>query len=197
MEDDGKAIANTGETELFVYVAGRQMRWIDRQGEARSQRGHYIVLAAADGISKLRLLQPGTRLLIFQKRFEPLAGTKHAGRFCWRRRENRGPAVSRKFQGAPANITARYARLRYGGEHFRLPTGRDLPFVETHIMEHGLLMLAGAGIYRLDDDWHPVQTGDVIWIAPYCPQWFAAVGDEPASYIYYKDVNRTPILHAH
>ncbi len=31
-----------------------------------------------------------------------------------------------------------------------------------------------------------MQEGDVIWMAPYCPQWFAAVGEEPAGYIYYK-----------
>ena len=38
-----------------------------------------------------------------------------------------------------------------------------LPFVESHIMEHGLLMLSGEGIYRLGDEWHPVRSGDVIW----------------------------------
>jgi (S)-ureidoglycine aminohydrolase len=53
-------------------------------------------------------------------------------------------------------------------------------------------MLAGQGVYRLDSDWHPVQAGDVIWMAPYCPQWFVAMGPAPASYIYYKDVNRAP-----
>ena len=57
--------------------------------------------------------------------------------------------------------------------------GAALPFGESQIMEHGLLMLAGAGIYRLDADWYPVQAGDVIWMACYCPQWFDAVGDTP------------------
>jgi (S)-ureidoglycine aminohydrolase len=64
-------------------------------------------------------------------------------------------------------ITA--SRVRHGGEHFFYQPGTALPFVETHIMEHGLLMLAGAGIYRLGADWYPVQAGDVIWMAPYCP----------------------------
>jgi (S)-ureidoglycine aminohydrolase len=73
---------------------------------------------------------------------------------------------------------------------FTYQPGATLPFVETHVMEHGLLMLSGQGIYRLEDEWYPVKAGDVIWMAPYCPQWFAAIGDEPASYIYYKDVNR-------
>ena len=71
--------------------------------------------------------------------------------------------------------------------------GATLPFVETHVMEHGLVMLSGQGVYRLDADYHPVQAGDVIWMAPYCPQWFVAMGKTPASYIYYKDVNRDPM----
>ena len=77
---------------------------------------------------------------------------------------------------------------------FTYQPGATLPFVESHIMEHGLVMLSGQGIYRLDADWHPVQAGDVIWMAPYCPQWFVAMGQVPASYIYYKDVNRAPRL---
>ena len=59
-------------------------------------------------------------------------------------------------------------------------------------MEHGMLILEGAGVYKLGDDWHPVLAGDALWLAPYCPQWFVAMGKTPARYIYYKDVNRTP-----
>lgn len=76
---------------------------------------------------------------------------------------------------------------------FTFNPGAALPLVEAHVMEHGLLMLQGRGIYRLDDDWHPVQAGDVIWMAPYCPQWFAAVGKQPARYLYYKDAGRDPL----
>lgn len=76
---------------------------------------------------------------------------------------------------------------------FTFQPGATLPMVETHVMEHGLLMLQGQGIYRLNSDWHPVQAGDVIWMAPYCPQWFVATGKTPARYIYYKDVNRDPL----
>ena len=43
---------------------------------------------------------------------------------------------------------------------------------------------------RLGDAWYPVQQGDVIWMAPFCPQWFVAMGKAPARYLYYKDVNR-------
>ena len=75
---------------------------------------------------------------------------------------------------------------------FTYQPGATLPFVETHIMEHGLLMLSGQGIYRLEKSYYPVTAGDAIWMAPYCPQWFVAMGDEPASYLYYKDVHRLP-----
>ena len=73
---------------------------------------------------------------------------------------------------------------------FRFAPGASLPFVETHVMEHGLLMLSGRGIYRLEDAWYPVRAGDAIWMAPFCPQWFGALGRGGASYLYYKDVNR-------
>lgn len=68
--------------------------------------------------------------------------------------------------------------------------GAALPAVECHVMEHGLMMLSGAGIYRLGDHWYPVTAGDFIWMAPWCPQWFAAIGKTPAKYLIYKDWNR-------
>jgi (S)-ureidoglycine aminohydrolase len=70
--------------------------------------------------------------------------------------------------------------------------GAALSMVEVHIMEHGLLMLEGGGIYRLSDQWYPVTAGDVIWMAPFCPQWFGAIGKQPAKYLIYKDWNRNP-----
>jgi (S)-ureidoglycine aminohydrolase len=68
--------------------------------------------------------------------------------------------------------------------------GASLPMVEVHVMEHGLLMLSGGGIYRLGDQWYSVMEGDFIWMAPYCPQWFGALGKTPAKYLIYKDWNR-------
>ena len=71
--------------------------------------------------------------------------------------------------------------------------GAALAMVEMHVMEHGLLMLSGGGIYRLADRWYPVTAGDFIWMAPYCPQWFGALGKQPAKYLIYKDWNRNPL----
>jgi (S)-ureidoglycine aminohydrolase len=71
--------------------------------------------------------------------------------------------------------------------------GATLPMVEIHIMEHGLLMLEGEVIYRLGENWYPVKAGDFIWMAPYCPQWFGALGKVPTKYLIYKDWNRHPL----
>ena len=71
--------------------------------------------------------------------------------------------------------------------------GAALSMVEIHVMEHGLLMLEGSGIYRLGDSWYPVEAGDFIWMAPYCPQWFGALGKRPAKYLIYKDCRRHPL----
>jgi (S)-ureidoglycine aminohydrolase len=71
--------------------------------------------------------------------------------------------------------------------------GAALSMVEMHVMEHGLLMLEGGGIYRLGDAWYPVTAGDFIWMGPWCPQWFGAIGKTPAKYLIYKDWNRHPL----
>lgn len=76
---------------------------------------------------------------------------------------------------------------------FTYQSGATLPFVETHVMEHGLYMRSGQGVYRLGEKWYPVAQGDAIWMAAYCPQWFVAMGKKPASYIYYKDIHRDPL----
>jgi (S)-ureidoglycine aminohydrolase len=71
--------------------------------------------------------------------------------------------------------------------------GAALSQVEMHVMEHGLIMLEGGGIYRLGDAWYPVTARDFIWMAPWCPQWFGAIGKVPAKYLIYKDWNRHPL----
>jgi len=73
--------------------------------------------------------------------------------------------------------------------------GEFLNVKEVHYNQHGLLLLEGRGIYRLGDKWYPVQAGDVIWMAPFVPQWYAALGKTRSRYILYKDTSRDPLLH--
>lgn len=71
--------------------------------------------------------------------------------------------------------------------------GEFLNVKEVHYNQHGLLLLEGQGIYRLGDSWYPVQSGDAIWMAPFVPQWYAALGKTRSRYLLYKDVNRNPL----
>jgi (S)-ureidoglycine aminohydrolase len=72
--------------------------------------------------------------------------------------------------------------------------GEHLVVHEVHYNQHGLLMLQGQGIYRLADDWHPVQAGDAIYMAPYVPQFYGALGRTATRYVIYKDVTLDPLL---
>ena len=68
--------------------------------------------------------------------------------------------------------------------------GGLIPFEETHVMEHGLFVLQGKAVYKLNQDWVEVEAGDFMWLRAYCPQACYAAGPEPFRYLLYKDVNR-------
>ena len=104
---------------------------------------------------------------------------------------------SAPLQGDP-DLQVRTLLPDHPGLNFAVNTmtyqpGASLAQVEIHIMEHGLLMLEGTGIYRLGEHWYPVSAGDFIWMASFCPQWFGALGKRPAKYLIYKDWNQHPL----
>ncbi|GAB3519995.1 bifunctional allantoicase/(S)-ureidoglycine aminohydrolase [Arthrobacter monumenti] len=68
--------------------------------------------------------------------------------------------------------------------------GGSIPFAETHVMEHGLYVLEGKAVYRLNQDWVEVQEGDFMWLRSFCPQACYAGGPSKFRYLLYKDVNR-------
>jgi len=68
--------------------------------------------------------------------------------------------------------------------------GAAIPFAETHVMEHGLYVLEGKAVYRLNEDWVEVQEGDFMWLRAFCPQACYAGGPGRFRYLLYKDVNR-------
>ncbi|MFZ1815853.1 MAG: bifunctional allantoicase/(S)-ureidoglycine aminohydrolase [Rhizobiaceae bacterium] len=72
--------------------------------------------------------------------------------------------------------------------------GGIIPFAETHVMEHGLFVLEGQAVYRLNNDWVEVEAGDFMWLRAFCPQGCYAGGPGRFRYLLYKDVNRHPKL---
>ena len=153
-----------------------------------------FVFAPAETAYRFESTRPETRLLIFRKTYERASfGADTVAHFLTGH-ENEAPEAP--FLGDPRarlkTLLPDVPAMDMAVNIFTYDPGATLPFVETHVMEHGMFFLAGGGVYRLDEEWHPVQAGDSLWIAPYCPQWFIAAGPPPARYIYYKDVNRMP-----
>ena len=68
--------------------------------------------------------------------------------------------------------------------------GAAIPFAETHVMEHGLYVLEGKAVYRLNSDWVEVEAGDFMWLRAFCPQACYAGGPGRFRYLLYKDINR-------
>ncbi len=191
----GEAAAHTAGAgdgvERFAFVdSGRVRAEIDGSGRELDAGG--FVYAPADTPHHIECLEP-TRLWVFEKVFEPRDDLSTPAARIAHLRDVQG----KPFLGDPDAVLQ--VLLPDAPEYdmavnlFTYQPGATLPFAETHVMEHGMVMTAGAGVYRLDEDWFPVQKDDVMWIAPYCPQWFVAMGKQPASYLYYKDVNRDPL----
>jgi (S)-ureidoglycine aminohydrolase len=175
------------ETAGYFETGGATVSIGDQR--ARCGAGGFFFAPAGEAWS-ISGARTGTRLTLFQQRFVPLPAVAAPPPII-------GDAAKIKGQPFLGDPDARLQMLLPDEPAFDLAMnvftyqpGATLPFVETHVMEHGLRMLEGQGVYRLEDSWYPVAAGDAIWMAPYCPQWFVAMGKTPARYLYYKNVNR-------
>jgi len=191
MEQDGQGLFEANEWEHFIYVMeGAGTLRLDGQ-EHILNKGSFAFIPA--GAAAEIQSDGNMKVTLFQKIYQPLTGV------------NAPSALVNHIDQVPSELYLDDTQLHMqyllpddlafdmGVNIFTYDPGGNLPFVETHVMEHGLIYLAGQGIYRLDDQWYPVTKDDCIWMAPYCPQWFVAMGKEPAVYLYYKNVNRMPL----
>lgn len=192
LDETSSGTGDTGAFEHFYYVqtGGCIAQVNGRKHELTA--GSYLFLPPKTKFTFSRASK-GTKLLSFQKKFEPLAGEKIPAAICGHADAIEGKPFLGHQDARLQVLLPDHPSFDMAVNIFTYDPGATLPFVETHIMEHGLLMLSGRGIYRLGADRHRVTTGDVIWMASYCPQWFIAQGKTPSSYIYYKDVNRAPL----
>ena len=178
--------------ERFLYVLdGEVVLHGSGIGTAELTRGGFAFLPANGDVTVTA--QSPARLNVFEKRYVPRAGVAAPDvRFGQEQAVEGVPLL-----GDPDAVLKTFLptdpSFDLAVNLFTFRPGAALPLVEIHVMEHGLLMVEGQGVYRLGDDWYPVQAGDVIWMGSYCPQWFVAMGKGPAEYLYYKDVNRDPL----
>lgn len=191
LQQGGRVSGHTRHSQAFFYVVSGSLTANIGGTIQHLLQGHYVYIPAG---KEYLLDEPvvGTQLLSFHKVYEPLEGMAPPDRIFG----DAGTIPGNPYQGDPALrlqvLLPDELSFDMAVNIFTYDPGGHLPLVETHVMEHGLLYLQGQGIYRLDQDWYPVTKGDSIWMAPYCQQWFTAMGKEPAVYIYYKNVNRFP-----
>jgi (S)-ureidoglycine aminohydrolase len=188
----GGATGPADGVETFGYVmSGGATVGVGTQKRRMGAGGFFF--APAGQTWGLNAPKSGTQVTLFQKTHVPRAGAPTPRAILGDVADVKGVP----FLGDPAAnlqvLLPDEPAFDLAVNVFAYQPGGHLPFVEVHIMEHGLLMLDGEGVYRLEDAWYPVRGGDAIWMAPYCPQWFVAMGKRPARYLYYKDVNRAAL----
>ena len=186
----GSATFGSSETEGFAYLLRGSVN-VELAGNNHSLEAGGFMFAPAGAAWKLSEPSEGARLNLFFKRFVPLPGIAAPESVVGHESQFAGQPYLGDEDAKLQILLPDRPEFDMAVNIFSYNPGACLPFVETHIMEHGLLMLSGKGVYRMEDRWYPVEDGDCIWMAPYCPQWFTAMGKVPARYLYYKDINRS------
>jgi (S)-ureidoglycine aminohydrolase len=171
------------EGELTVTVGG---------GAHRLQPGGYAYLPPSSGWTARNAGAAPARFHWIRKRYEPVDGIDMPEPLF----RNEQDVVPLSMPGT----AGRWATTRFVDPddmrhdmHVTIVTfepGGVIPFAETHVMEHGLYVLEGKAVYRLNQDWVEVEAGDYMWLRAFCPQACYAGGPGRFRYLLYKDVNR-------
>jgi (S)-ureidoglycine aminohydrolase len=178
-----------GEMQRFVYVLEGELE-VDG---APLKPGEYIYFPAGSGLPIRSSAK--ARAAVIEKAFQYREGVPDPRPFRGRESDQEPQALMGDEALEVRSLVPAEACFDFAVNTMTYQPGTALAMVEIHYMEHGLLMLAGGGIYKLGEYWYPVTAGDFIWMAPYCPQWFGALGKAPAKYLIYKDWNRHPDAH--
>lgn len=175
----------TGEAELSI---GRERSAAGAGERRRLTTGGYALVPPSRSYD---LEATGeTSLLLLRKWYEPASAVDEFEPLIGNEKEVQGEV----YMGDEGALLQTLIPDEFGYDMalniFTFQVGHSLPVTETHVMEHGLYVLQGKGLYYLDDDWMEVEKSDFIWMGPFCPQSYYATGPEPTRYIYYKNVNR-------
>ncbi len=188
--DGGVAVFLGDDCQHALYVTeGSGMLLVEDLDKPLAE-GTFAYIPAGRGFSVKGAA--GLCFCVFRMRFQALVGGEVPGIVTGRADDVPGIPFLGNQKATLQTLLPDEPCFDFAMNIFTYQPGATLPFVETHVMEHGLLMLEGQGVYRLEETHYPVTAGDAIWMAPYCPQWFVAMGDVPARYIYCKNVNRLP-----
>jgi len=187
VEFEAGGLLAPARSQRFVYVLDGD---VETNG-AKLSRGGYAYFPAGHAASIFANLP--ARAAIIEKEYQLLPAVAAPAYFTGRECDIPASSLNGDEGLLVRALIPEHPSFDFAVNLMTYAPGAALPMVEIHVMEHGLLMLEGGGIYRLGDDWYPVAAGDFIWMAPFCPQWFGAIGKTPAKYLIYKDWNRAPM----
>lgn len=190
-EIESEGALGPAHAQRFLYVL-QGMAVVEAGGPAREMTcGAFAYLPEN---SEQRVFgKSETRLAVIEKAYLPVAGIAPPSCVFGHEASIASEALQDNDALQVQSLLPRDVSFDFAVNTMSYEPGASLSMVETHVMEHGLLMLQGEGIYRLSDCWYPVQAGDFIWMRAFCPQWFGALGKRAAKYLIYKDWNRSPL----
>jgi (S)-ureidoglycine aminohydrolase len=180
---------NDGMQAFFYVVSGDVVIELDGQQHAVSAGGFAYAPA---GIA-FRVHNAGAaeaRVVWIKKPYEALAGVAPPAAFVSHQEQIEKQNKHTKGRTWQHLLPDENPAFDFAINILSFEPGNYFPMVETHVMEHGLYMLEGQGMYLLQNDWHECWAEDFIYMAPYCPQFFYATGWSNATYLLYKNVNR-------
>jgi (S)-ureidoglycine aminohydrolase len=178
--------------EAVLFVVDGELRLIVGDDEHRLEPGGYAYLPAGRRWTVRNAGGAPARFHWIRKAYEAVDGVEPPPAFVTDEHDVT-PVPMPDTEGRW--VTSRFvdpADMRHD-MHVNIVTfqpGAVIPFPETHVMEHGLYVLEGKAVYRLNQDWVEVQQGDFMWLRAFCPQACYAGGPGPFRYLLYKDVNR-------
>ena len=183
LDDGAQGVLFVVEGNATLAVAGKKYELVE---------GGYAYLPAGEAWALHNNGSQNLRFHWIRKAYETVPGLAHPEVLILNEKDI-APTQMPKTEGKWA--TTRFvdpADLRHD-MHVTIVTfepGAVIPFAETHVMEHGLYVLEGKAVYRLNQDWVEVEAGDYMWLRAFCPQACYAGGPGKFRYLLYKDVNR-------
>lgn len=152
--------AGHANVERFVYVAAGRLG-IEVLGAGKGKHslteGGFAYLPP--GVEYTLQTKTAARLVVIEKNYARMPGT-NTPELVIAHESERKPAA---FLGDEALqlklLLPDVPAMDMAVNIFEYAPGGTLPQVEIHVMEHGLMMLDGAGVYRLGSDWFPSAGG--------------------------------------
>lgn len=177
--------------ETFVYVLDGTLQASDGNKDFALSSGGFLFVPADRQMTFSNPTDAVTELFLYKRRYVPVEGLS-----AYTVSGNSNTVKSVDYEGMPdvqfsSFLPTDDLAFDMNFHILSFEPGSSHGYVETHVQEHGALILEGEGLYNLDNDWIPVKRDDYLFMASYCLQAGYGIGhDAPFRYLYSKDCNR-------